>query len=173
MLVRDPRSILASRAAIMTDSSYQARRNMKVQDEEQLLGNLNNVVCAKSMENVAALRKHPWLSQKKTNEVAEWLGDIYYDQMESAENVGQSDEKALGPIAKALEHPGRFATFGRNTSLIPYKWMKTLNYTTIDKIQNLCSEYMDHFGYGKIAQLPADHSNIIRPVQNTEYLHFL
>lgn len=28
-------------------------------------------------------------SQKKTNEVAEWLGDIYYDQMESGENVGQ------------------------------------------------------------------------------------
>ena len=27
--------------------------------------------------------------RKKTNEVAEWLGDIYYDQMESAENVGQ------------------------------------------------------------------------------------
>jgi len=31
--------------------------------------------------------KAQFWSQKKTNEVAEWLGDIYNDQME--ENVGQ------------------------------------------------------------------------------------
>ena len=31
--------------------------------------------------------KAQFRSRKKTNEVAEWLGDIYYDQMEK--NVGQ------------------------------------------------------------------------------------
>jgi len=181
----------------MTDESYQAKRNMAAQDLKQLLANLENVVCSKTTANVEALKRLPWLRARtkvlryedmslatnattakllrfagldQTNEVAEWLGDIYYDQMEK--NVGQKEEH-LGPIANSLLHPGRFATFGRNSSLVPFKWMKTLNYTTIEKIQSLCGDYMDHFGYAKVDQLPAKHLDIIKPVANTDYLNFL
>lgn len=78
--------------------------------------------------------------------------------------------------------------------------MKTLNFTTIEKIQSLCGDYMDHFGYAKVDQLPAKHLDIIKkrvdnfektelelsksifsthaqlhdqPVANTDYLNFL
>jgi len=71
-------------------------------------------------------------------------------------------EEDLGPIAKSLLHPGRFATFGRNSSLIPFKWMKTLNITTIAKIQSLCGDYMEHFSYAKVDQLPANHFDVIQ-----------